>query len=339
MESGARYPDRRKLLIAMGELGCDLVQEIENSVSYPIHRVLIDRIDSDSIQNAGGNVLILDSLEGKAHRGDFISVTHEIESLFPGLDPYLNGSAFVVLAAGLGGGVGSGGTVSLVHYIKSRGIRVLALVALPNREQHGRKRCLTADLAMAEITAKADGVLVLNAANHYNQSLSDSFADISEKFRLMMHMIFDESGESTVNLTYVCNVISKKGSAVLVTGKGKGVGRSLEAAQSVLDNPATAPFMEKPASGIVHILSSRDLTLMELSDAASLISDNWGDEIDLGFISSVAPQMDDELQFSLIIGPARQKVFRFTPPKSKKGADSLEAFPADSSRPFAQEEK
>ncbi|MBN1356059.1 hypothetical protein JXA40_07285 [bacterium] len=309
-ESGREQSSfNRNLLVGVGGVGSRLVQRIQWRTACPLTPIVIDRADVLTDSEAG-LCIALDPISSNHPRGDMIVASRDAERILPELHLHMPDQGFIVLVAGLGGGVGSGVMPVITRHLKQSGMNILALLIMPDRARHGRKCCLCAELALTEIRKWVDGCIILNHPNGFEE-IADSAggameASVCEKLQVVMDALYD-TGVVSIDMSTVQNIISMETSTAIAVASADGRERGRKAAEQVLADPLLSSYMKRPASIIVHFLAGNDLTLFELDEAASWICENWGSEVDLTYGASMDPSMDGTLRLGIIVGAAPER--------------------------------
>ena len=96
-------------------------------------------------------------------------------------------------------------------------------------------------------------------------------------------------------------VMSNRGNALMGTGRGTGPSRAIEAAQAAVSSPLLEDVSIAGAEGVlVNITGGRDLTLHEVNEAATVVTQAAGEEANVIFGSVIDPNLDGELVITVI---------------------------------------
>jgi len=334
IDSGERS---EKLLIGIGGLGIELIRGVRWRSDSPIRSIMIDRADVLT-KTSNERYLALDPLPPHHPRSDMISASRDAEKILPELQTLVGNSGFAVIVTGLGGGVGSGVAPVISRFLRKANMSVLVLPVLPDRDRDGRKCALTADLAMTEIRKWADGLLVLNngvtSPVGSERDRDDSKTQIVARLQVVIDALFD-TGLVSIDLSSLKNIIAKGTDSAIIVTSASGQDRGRLAAQSALSDPLILGYLNRSASVIVHVLAGEDLTLFELDEAASLICENWGGEVDLTYGASMDPNLKETLRIGIIVStaPEREAIINVVP--SNPAIPFVKDPPAVSSYPIA----
>jgi cell division protein FtsZ len=209
------------------------------------------------------------------------AATHDTERICEALD----GSDMVFIAAGLGGGTGTGAApvvASIANRLGGVSARVLtvAVVTLPFGLE-GKKRMDQARQGLAELKKQADAVIAIpndRLLQHVprNTPVHEAFSVADDVLLQAVQGITDiitHPGQINVDFADVRAVMKGMGNAVMGIGMGEGPLRALTAAQRAVSNQLVEVNSMKGARSIVvNITGGPDLALAEASEATSFIT-------------------------------------------------------------------
>jgi cell division protein FtsZ len=173
----------------------------------------------------------------------------------------------------------------------------------------GRRRMRQAEEGLAELRAEVDTLIIipnerLLAVVEKGTSLTDAFAVADEVLLKATKGISDlVTVPGLVNLDFadVKSVMSSRGNALMGTGRASGPGRAVEAAQAAVSSPLLEDVSIAGAEGVlVNITGGRDLTLFEVNEAASVVTNAAGEDANVIFGSVIDPNMDGDLMITVI---------------------------------------
>src|SRR5262245_24274356 len=208
----------------------------------------------------------------------------------------------------MGGGTGTGSAPVVARLAKQTGALTVAVVTKPFAFE-GRRRMRQAEEGLAELRAEVDTLIVipnerLLAVVDKGTSLTDAFSVCDEVLLKATRGISDlVTIPGLVNLDFadVKAVMSNRGNALMGTGRGTGPNRAVEAAQAAVSCPLLEDVSIAGAEGVlVNITGGRDLTLHEVNEAASVVTQAAGEEANVIFGSVIDANMDGELLITVI---------------------------------------
>ncbi len=220
----------------------------------------------------------------------------------------LAGSDMVFIAAGMGGGTGTGGAPVLAKIAKEVGALTVAVVTKPFVFE-GKKRQQSAERGIQELKNMVDTLiaipnqrLLLNAGK--KTTLLDAFKKADE---VLLHAVKGISDLITipglVNLDFndVRTVMSEMGMAFMGIGRSSGENRAVEAAQKAISSPLLEDISIDGAKGIlINITAGPDLTLFEVNEASTLIQEDAHEEANIIFGAVIDENAGDEVRVTVI---------------------------------------
>ncbi|MFC1841694.1 cell division protein FtsZ [Candidatus Dependentiae bacterium] len=220
----------------------------------------------------------------------------------------LEGSDIVFLAAGMGGGTGSGALPVIARALKEQGILSIAVVTKPF-EFEGKRRTEAANDAIDLIKKEVDTLLVipnqkLLDVTDRNVSMIDAFALINNILSQSVKGISEiitYPGHMNVDFADVRAIMKDMGMAVMGTGTATGQERAAEATLEAITSPLLENMSIKGARGVLlNITGGRNLGLHEISEAASLIYEQADEDARIILGSVIDESMDEEVTVTII---------------------------------------
>ena len=223
------------------------------------------------------------------------------------LQQALEGVDLVFIAAGMGGGTGTGAAPVVAQVAKESGALTVGIVTKPFSFE-GKRRLRQADEGIARLAENVDTLIVIP-----NDRLKDviSGAPLQEAFRsaddvLMKGVqgisdIITFPGLVNVDFADVRSVMTEAGSALLGIGLGSGRSRALEAAQAAINSPLLEAARIDGAKGcVINITGGKDMTLEDMTSASEVISDVVDPEANIIVGTVVDEKLEGEIQVTVI---------------------------------------
>jgi cell division protein FtsZ len=227
----------------------------------------------------------------------------------------LAGSHMLFIAAGMGGGTGTGAAYVLAREARESGILSIAVVTKPFQFE-GAKRLRNAEAGIAELRKYADTLLVIPNENLFRiatdrTTFADAFVMADQVMYSGIVTITDlimKEGLINLDLADVRAVLGGMGRAMMGMGEAAGEQRAIAAAEEAIVNPLLDEVTLKGArSLLLCITGGRDMTLWEVEEAASRVcqevdpdaniivgatfDDGLGDRIRVSIVASGMPRM------------------------------------------------
>ncbi len=203
------------------------------------------------------------------------------EETIDDLERALEGAHMCFIAAGMGGGTGTGAAPVLAKAARDRGILTVGVVTKPFAFE-GARRARSADAGIAELQQHVDTLIVIPNQNLFRLANSDTtfkeaFEMADEVLQQGVRGITDlmvMPGLINLDFADVRSVMSEMGKAMMGTGEASGDNRAIEAAEKAISNPLLDGVSMKGAKGvIISITGGEDMRLMEVDEAASHIKE------------------------------------------------------------------
>lgn len=220
----------------------------------------------------------------------------------------LYGSDMVFITAGMGGGTGTGAAPVIANIAKEAGALTVGVVTKPFNFE-GKKRRKNADKGIAELKEAVDTLIcipnqrLLYVANETTTML-DCFKKADEVLYQAVKGISDLINiRGLINLDFadVRTVMSNKGLALMGTGVSSGENRAIEAARKAISSPLLEDVAINGATGIIiNITGGPDLTLFEVNEASSLITEEAHEDAEIIFGSVIDENLQDEVRVTVI---------------------------------------
>ena len=219
----------------------------------------------------------------------------------------LQGADLVFIAAGMGGGTGTGAAPILAEVAKEVGALTVAIVTKPFSFE-GRKRMRQAEEGIARLAEHVDTLIVIP-----NDRLREAIAGapLQEAFRaaddvLRMGVkgisdIITKPGLVNVDFADVRSVMADAGTALLGIGVGSGRSRAVEAAQAAMSSPLLESARIDGAKGcVINISGGRDMTLEDMTTASEVIYDVVDPEANIIVGAVVDESLEGEIHVTVI---------------------------------------
>ncbi len=223
------------------------------------------------------------------------------------LQQALQGSDLVFIAAGMGGGTGTGAAPVVAEVAKESGALTVGIVTKPFGFE-GRRRMRQAEEGITKLAESVDTLIVIP-----NDRLKDAIsgAPLQEAFRtaddvLRMGVkgisdIITCPGLVNVDFADVRSVMTEAGTALLGIGIGSGRSRALEAAQAAITSPLLEAARIDGAKGcVVNISGGRDMTLEDMTSASEVIYNVVDPDANIIVGAVVDEKLEGEIQVTVI---------------------------------------
>ena len=220
----------------------------------------------------------------------------------------ISGSHMVFVAAGMGGGTGSGAAGVIARIAKDLGVLTVGIVTKPFQFE-GARRMRVAEAGIAELSRFVDTLIVIPNQNLFR--VANERTTFAEAFVLADQVLYSGIAcivdlivkDGLINLDFadVRTVMSGMGTAMMGTGEATGDRRAVIAAEEAIANPLLDDVSLKGARGLLlSIIGGSDLTLYEVDEAASRIRQEVDSEANIIVGASFDESMGDRLRVSIV---------------------------------------
>jgi cell division protein FtsZ len=220
----------------------------------------------------------------------------------------LQGSDMVFIAAGLGGGTGTGAAPVVASLARDLGILTVAVVTKPFTIE-GRKRMQQAEAGLEALRTVVDTLIAipnqrLLSVVERGTSLVDSFRVADSVLHQAVQGISDlilVPGLINLDFADVRAIMSGMGMAMMGTGVGHGEHRALDAAQKAVASPLLDDTSIEGARGVlINFTGGLDMSLHELEEAARIVHEAAHDEANIILGAVVDSTLEDEVRMTVI---------------------------------------
>ena len=224
----------------------------------------------------------------------------------------------VFLAAGMGGGTGTGAAPVIAAVAREMGILTVGVVTKPFHFESGR-RMRVAEAGIVELREAVDTLIIILNQNLFRvaderTTCADAFGMADQVLCSGISCITDLMvKEGLVNLDFadVCAIMSETGIAMIGAGEAAGDRRAHRAAEAAIANP---PFDDASLNGaqgvLISITGGKDLTLYEVDEAASRIRQEVDEEAKIIVGAIIEPALEQAMRVSVVAASTDQSANR-----------------------------
>lgn len=219
----------------------------------------------------------------------------------------LAGADMVFIAAGMGGGTGTGAAPVVAEVAKELGALTVGVVTKPFMFE-GRRRSNQAELGISEIKERVDTLIVipnqrlLEVVDH-RASMQDAFVEADKVLMQGVQAISDiitVPGLINVDFADVKAIMQTAGSALMGVGRATGEGRAVEAARNAINSPLLETTIDGASGVIFTVTGGPDLTLHEVQEAANVVYSSVSDEANIIFGAVIDDRLHGEVLITVI---------------------------------------
>ena len=220
----------------------------------------------------------------------------------------LEGVHMVFIAAGMGGGTGTGAAPVIAQAARDAGILTVGVVTKPFQFE-GSHRMKMAEQGIRELEQHVDTLIIVPNQNLFrianeNTTFSDAFNMADEVLYSGVRGVTDlivMPGLINLDFADIRSVMEEMGKAMMGTGEANGDRRALDAAEAAIANPLLEDMSMKGAKGVlINITGGQDVTLFEVDEAATRIRAEVDADAHIIVGSAFDPNLDGTMRVSVV---------------------------------------
>jgi len=267
------------------------------------------------------------------------------EETIEDLSKRLEGAHMCFIAAGMGGGTGTGAAPVIAKAARDMGILTVGVVTKPFAFE-GSRRAKSADAGIEELQKYVDTLIVIPNQNLFlianaNTTFKQAFEMADEVLQQGVRGITDlmvMPGLINLDFADVRSVMQEMGKAMMGTGEADGDDRALVAAQKAIANPLLDGVSMQGAKGvIISITGGEDMRLLEVDEAANHIRELVDPDANIIWGSAFNPDLEGRIRVSVVAtgieaearteapAPEPARAFSFSAPRRAEPAPAAPA--------------
>jgi cell division protein FtsZ len=221
---------------------------------------------------------------------------------------HIDGAHMLFVAAGMGGGTGTGAAPVIARAARDRGILTVGIVTKPFMFE-GSRRMKLAEQGIENLYASVDTMITIPNQNLFR--VATERTTMADAFQLADEVLYSGVRGVTdlmvvpglINLDFndVRTVMDEMGKAMMGTGEATGESRAVEAAQKAINNPLLDDVSLAGAKGVlINITGGDDLTLFEVHEAAEMIRGEVDEDANIIVGSALDSALDGVVRVSVV---------------------------------------
>lgn len=224
------------------------------------------------------------------------------------LSNMINGADMVFIAAGMGGGTGTGAAPVIAEIAKSQEALTVAIVTKPFNFE-GKKRAHFAEQGIKELSKNVDSLIIIQNEKLLkvlpkNIKFKEAYAYADDVLRNAVLGITDmitKEGLVNVDFADVKKVMSEMGRAMMGTGIAEGEGRAERAAMDAVASPLLEDVDLSGAKGVlINISAGDDLELNEVDAVVKYVTEAADPDATIIFGTTFYPEMEGQIRVTLV---------------------------------------
>jgi cell division protein FtsZ len=223
------------------------------------------------------------------------------------IEDVVKGSDMVFIAAGMGGGTGTGGIPIVAEIAKKSDALTIAVVTKPFAFE-GTHRSQVAEEGLVELTNKVDTLIII--PNDRLLQLCDAKTSVDNAFKLAddalrlgvqaISEVVTVPGLINLDFADIKSVMKDAGPAWMSVGKASGQSRATEAAKAAMASPLLDVSISGATGVLFNVTGGSSLTLFECNEAAQVIGQAVDPDANIIFGVVFDPKLDSEVRITVI---------------------------------------
>ena len=300
-------------VIGVGGGGCNMINHMINEGSHKIDLIAANTdLQVLHISNAPKKIQLGLKLTKGLGAGMKPEVGRDaaVES-YDDIKTSLEGADIVFIAAGLGGGTGTGAAAIIANAAKDVGALTVSVVTRPFTWE-GKKRAGLANLGLEELKKVSDSIIVI--PNDRLLEIIDENVGMKDAFKIIDNILFQavngmsevilNPGNSDINTDFadVKTIMQHRGMALMGIGKAKGE----DAAQRALEDAIESPLLDKVSLGgakgiLIHFNIHPQVSLFTINNVMGTIHDTIDNNAEVIFGTTSDDTLEkDEVKITIV---------------------------------------
>lgn len=220
----------------------------------------------------------------------------------------VQGVNMAFIAAGMGGGTGTGAAPTLARVLREQGVLTVGVVTKPFQFE-GITRMRLAEQGIKALQEQVDTLIVIPNQNLFR--VANEATTFADAFRMADDVLLDgvrgvsdlivKPGVVNLDFADVRSLMTVMGNAMMGTGTSEGDNRALEAAERAIANPLLDDMSLDGARGVlINVTGGTDLTLFEVDAVASHVREKVDAEANIIFGSATDEKLGQALRVSVL---------------------------------------
>ncbi len=234
------------------------------------------------------------------------------------IEGLLEGNHMIFIAAGMGGGTGTGAAPVIAKLAKDKDILTVGVVTKPFHFE-GKYRMETAENGIEELKKNVDTLIVIPNQNLFRianekTTFESAFKMADDVLNAGVRGVTDLiTMPGLVNLDFadIGTVMTKMGKAMMGTGEAEGENRAIDACEAAISNPLLDDISIRGAKGVlVNMTGGPDMTLFEADMAVNAIRKEVDDNANIIFGSAFDENMKGKIRVSVVATGIDEEEYR-----------------------------
>lgn len=213
----------------------------------------------------------------------------------------------VFIAAGMGGGTGTGAAPVVAQIAQQAGALTVGVVTRPFLFEGARRRNNAED-GLRNLRQHVHTLITIPNERllqviDRKTTIEQAFMEVDDVLRQGIQGISElitEPGLVNLDFADVKSIMSESGAALMAIGRGTGETRATDAARMAISSPLLDVSMEGAKGVLLNITGGSDLALSEINEAADIVSQAADPEANIIFGAVIDPRLENEVKITVI---------------------------------------
>ncbi|MFL5903408.1 MAG: cell division protein FtsZ [Solirubrobacteraceae bacterium] len=220
---------------------------------------------------------------------------------------HLKGADMVFIAAGSGGGTGTGAAPVVARIAREVGALTVGIITKPFSFE-GARRGEQADRGVEDLASEVDTLIVV--PNNKLLSVLDKQTSMVEAFRVADDVLrqgvqgisdlITLPGLINLDFADVRTIMCEAGQALLGIGMGSGDRRAMDAVEHAIESPLLETSLDGARSILLSITGGRDLSLWEVNESAKAVAEAAHPDANIIFGAMVDDKVEDQVWVTVV---------------------------------------
>lgn len=218
----------------------------------------------------------------------------------------VEGANMVFIAAGMGGGTGTGAAPVIAKLAKDMGALTVAIVTRPFTFE-GNSRKVKAVEGITELKNNVDSIIIvsndklmfMNGSRPISEAFNESDKVLAQSVKTITDLIL-LPGLINLDFADVRSTLENKGVALIGFGMGSGEHKAEEAASSAIASPLLEASVKGAHSAIINVTGGKGVSLDEAQEAVNYITEAAGNNVNIIFGVQQNPELNEQMMISVI---------------------------------------
>ena len=301
-------PPARIIVIGVGGAGNNAVNRMmdENIENVEFYVMNTDKQALSTSKAPNRLVLGEEITKGLGAGGDPAQGKRAAEASKDDIRKIVEGADLVFIAAGMGGGTGTGAAPVVASICKEVGALTIAIVTRPFTFE-GKTRVANSVTGLSDLKDAVDSIIIVSndkllmAAGKapISQAFSDSDKVLAQSVKTVTDLIL-LPGLINMDFADVERTLRNSGIALIGFGMGTGERKAEEAAENAINSPLLEASISGARKAICSVTCGTNVSLYEAEECVQHIIDNAGAAVDVKFGVSINENLTDCILVSVI---------------------------------------